>query len=136
MSLLQSLENMIETTEADVEKWIVAIIQGVEVGVHDLESGLNWLASKTPGIAAGVAAVENMVQAIAVATPGLAQNAIVTKAIADANEAVAGLNAFANAANTGQNQAQAVVAGYVAYQSAAAAVAGAKAAVGSVSTTK
>lgn len=131
MSILQSIENFVETTESDVEAWIVAIIQGAEVAVKDLEKGLNWLASNAPGISAGVAAVETMVESIVASTPGLAQNAVVTKAIADANEAVAGLNAFANAANTGQNQAQAVVAGYVAYQSAAAAVAGAKAAVAS-----
>ncbi|MEJ0050923.1 MAG: hypothetical protein WDN02_06925 [Methylovirgula sp.] len=129
MGVLETIENAIETTEADVESWIVAIIKGEKVVASKLEAGLNWLASNTPAISAGVASVETMVESIVAATPGAAQNATVTKAIADANEAVAGLNAFANAANTGSNQAQAVVAGYVAYQSAAAAVAGAKAAV-------
>lgn len=129
MGVLGTIENIVETTEADVESWIVAIIKGEEVVASKLEAGLNWLAGNTPAISAGVASVETMVESIVAATPGAAQNATVTKAIADANEAVAGLNAFANAANTGTNQAAAVVAGYVAYQSAAAAVAGAKAAV-------
>jgi hypothetical protein len=133
MSFLQDVENVVETTEADVVA-IIAEIKTVGTAAEGkLESALNWVVGNAPTIAADIQTVEGLFEQIVASTPGAAQNAIVTKAIADANLAVAGLNAAATAANSGSTAA-AVVAGYIAVQNAIASAAGAKAAVAAIPT--
>lgn len=126
MSWLTNLEHMFQTTMADIEAVLMKIVQGAEVVEKDLENGLNFLASHAPQIATDLTAATQMAETVIAATPGAAQNAIVTKAIQEANVAVQGLNAFANAANQG-NKAQALAQAYVAVQTAQAAVSSAKA---------
>lgn len=117
------------TTEQNVLAFVTDIITDVGVAEKDIAKGLSWVVSNAPNIAAGIQQVESLVATVAAATPGLNTNANVTKAIAEANVAVTALNAFATSSNTGQNNAAALVSGYVAYQTAQAAVASAKAAV-------
>ena len=66
-NLITDIENAIQTTEADVESWVVQIQSGLAVLDTDLSAGLKWVASVAPG---WVTALQTVV-AIAGAIPGL-----------------------------------------------------------------
>ena len=134
MSFLDTIKSVFTSSEQTAVKVITAVKTGVAVAEADAQKALSWIAGNAPTIAAAVVEVEQMIAAIADVNPTVASNTDVTKAIAEANQAVDALNAFATAANTGKNDAQAVVSGYVAFQQAAASAATAKAAIAGVPT--
>jgi hypothetical protein len=125
---LSWLETEAPIVEADVQKFVAAIINDVEVAIADLEKGLAWLASETPAIAQGVAQLATFAESVAPAA-GPTGMAVVTAAVTTANVAMAGLTAFANSYNqatttgiTATKAAQALVNGYQALTAAKAAV--------------
>lgn len=108
--------------ETDVVKVVAQVKADIEVAIQDIDGALKWLVKQTPAIAVGLQTAASLIEQV-----GVASNPEVAAAIAAANIAVQGLNAFAAAANNGKTMPQAVVDGYAAYKSAQAAVAGAAA---------
>lgn len=119
----EEIENVIETTEADVVTWCLAIKQGASVVASDIQAGLKWVASQTPTIVADIQETVSIVEQL-----GLANVPQVSAAVAAADLAVTGLDAFAAQENSGTGEAQALVSGYVAVKQAQSAVTAAKAA--------
>lgn len=117
-----SLTNWFTTTEQDVVNIIADIKADVAVVESDLNSALNWVAKQAPEI------INALQVAVGLAT---AVGVVSAPELAAANAAVAALNAFAAAQNSSATagttnlttDAQAVVAGYVAYKQSQAAVA-------------
>jgi len=124
-SILSWLENALTVTENDVVAIVVKVKQGVELAAHEVSAALGWIADNTPAIAADIQQVSSIIQLAGVVDPAAAAG--VTAAVAAANTAVAGLNAFASAYNNGSGNAASVVAGYTAIKQAQAAVASATA---------
>lgn len=122
-SFTTALWNFIDETESDVLVIIQDIKAGAAVVESDITNALHWIASNTPAIAADIEEVVSIVTAI-----GVTSNPEVAAAVTAANVAVTALNAFATANNAGADNAQSVLAGYVAVKQAQAAVASASAA--------
>lgn len=123
MSFIQQVEEWFEEDEAEVVKIFIAIRNGAEVTLTDLNAAAKWIAAQTPSIASDIQG------AVAIATEvGAISNPEVAAAVAAANASVVALNAFASAENAGQNTAQSVAAGYVAVKQAQATSASASAA--------
>ena len=123
MTFLDKLKNFIVTTEADVVLVIAKIKTEEEVIASEINNALHWIASNTPTIVADIQSVIGVAE-----TVGVAANPQVAAAITAANLAVAALNSFAAASNSGSSNTQAVLAGYVAVKQAQAAAASAAAA--------
>jgi hypothetical protein len=132
----QGIENAIVTTYDDAKAIFMDIVTGVKGAEAKAGSLLSWIAGQVPNIAADVKAVETDIELVEAAFPGFSQNAAVTTAIADANSAVAGLNAFATAADAGTNNVTAAITGFSAFEAANAATASASAAVASAAAAK
>jgi len=122
MSFFTSIKNFLVTTEQDVIKIIGAIVKEEAVLEKDLGIALKWIAGQTPTIASKLQMAESLIVAV-----GAANNPNVAASIAAANLAVAGLNAFAAAYNSGTPTAAAVVEGYQALKQASAAASNAAA---------
>lgn len=118
-----SLWNFIDETESDVLVIITNIKADVAVAQSDINAALHWIASNAPAIAADIQEVVGIAE-----TVGVGANPEVAAAIIAANTAVTALNAFAASSNSGQNNTQAVLAGYVAVKQAQAASSSAAAA--------
>lgn len=126
LTLEQQIANWISETETDVQNVVTKVIQNVEVGISEVESALKWVASQVPSISTAIQNAVAFIESI-----GLTANPEVAAAVAAANVAVQGLNAFAaaeNSATTASGAVNAVVAGYQAVKTAQAAVASATAA--------
>lgn len=121
LSFEQHVNTWFITTEQEVAKVVGQIKADIDVAIQDIDNALKWVVQQTPAIAADLQVAASLIEQV-----GLASNPEVAAAIAAANVAVQGLNAFAAAANSGKTMPQAVVSGYVAVQAANAAVAGAK----------
>ena|SRR5690348_11949520 len=120
--LENNVSHFFAEAESDVVKVVAQIKTDIDVAIQDIDSALKWLVKQTPAIAAGLQTAAGLIEQV-----GLASDPEVAAAIAAANIAVQGLNAFAQAANSGKTLPQAVVDGYTSYKSAQAAVAGAAA---------
>ena len=103
------------TAEADVLKIIQVIKTEEQVLASDINKALKWVADNTPAIAADIQQVLSLVQILGIADPR------VQVAVTTAHEAIAALDAYAKAYNSGTGTPQAVVAGYAALKSAQAA---------------
>lgn len=136
MSFFASIKSFFVGAEQTIDDIIADVVSGVKVADKVLYATFEKVVAATPAIAANLQAIESMVLQIESATPGATQNAIVTKAILEANVAVDALNAMAEKANAGGSVASSLVSGYVAGQQAQAAVSTAKAAVASVTPAK
>ena len=123
MSFLDTLKGWITTTEADVVAIIAKIKTEEAVVASEINQALHWVASNAPTIVADIQSVVGIAE-----TVGVAADPRVAAAITAANLAVAALNQFAAASNSGQSNTQAVLAGYVAVKQAQAAAASAAAA--------
>lgn len=112
------------TTEQDVVNLITNIKNDITVAESDVVSALKWLSGEVPTIVAALQTAVGLASAVGVVSQ---------PELLAANAAVAALTAFAgvqNATTTApaiNQSAQAVVAGYVAYTQANAAVNAAKA---------
>jgi len=112
------------TTEQDVVNLITNIKSDIAVAEADVSSALKWLSGEVPTIVAALQTAVGLATAVGVVTQ---------PELLAANAAVAALTAFAGVQNsvtstpTIQQSAQSVVAGYVAYTQANAAVNSAKA---------
>lgn len=121
-----SISNWFTTTEQDVVAVIAALKADVQVAEADVGAALNWVAGEVPTIVAGLQTALGLAQAVGVVT---------APELLAANIAVQALNAFAAAHNASvasgdsalATSTKSVVAGYVAYTQAAAAVSVAKA---------
>lgn len=120
MSFIDSLKNFIMTTEQDVISIVTKIKTESEILQQELDTALHWIASNAPTIVADIQTVTAVAE-----TVGVAANPGVAAAIMAANTAVTALNAFAAASNSGKNDPEAVIAGYVAVKQAQAAAASA-----------
>ena len=122
MSLLTGIEAWWRTTEADVLAAIVGMKSGIEVVENDILKALSWVNSNIPAINADIAEINGALKTIV-------GSGIVTipdnihAAIADANRAVAALNAYQATVAAGGSQTTALVAGYTAIKSAQSATA-------------
>lgn len=108
-----TLKNWLMETETDVLNVIATIKADLAVAESDIDAALHWIASNAPTITSDIQQVVGVAQTI-----GLTTNPEFAAAVAGANVAVAALNAFANAANSGQSNTQAVLAGYTAVKTA------------------
>jgi hypothetical protein len=126
LSFIDNLKKFFTTTEQDVVLLLVEIKTGAAVAAHEIAAGLAWVEQHTADITTGIQQVTTLVTGIAAVTPSLKNNATIQKAVTEANAAVAALNAYASAAQSG-DQAQALVNGYVAFQQANSAVSTARA---------
>jgi hypothetical protein len=124
-NILSWLESRITVTEQDVVALVVKVKQGIALAAHEINAGLGWIANETPNIAADIQQAASLVQLAGVVDP--AAEPEVVAAVAAANTAVAGLNAFATAYKSGTGTAQSVVAGYTAIKAAQSAAANAAA---------
>lgn len=122
LSFEQHVNTWFVTTEQEVATIVGQIKADIDVAIQDVDKALQWVVSQVPTIAASLTTAASLIEQV-----GLASHPEVAAAIAAANIAVEGLNAFAAAANAGKTMPQAVVSGYVAVKSAQAAVAGATA---------
>lgn len=117
-----SLASWWKTTEADVISVITKVKADTVIAEADVHAALNWISAETPAIVAGLQTALGIAEAVGVVT---------VPELAAANAAVAALNAFAEMHNKGNNSAatdaKSVVAGYVAYTQANAAINAAKA---------
>lgn len=126
MSIFDNLSTWFQTTETDVVNLIAQIKADIPVVEANVHAALSWVAAQEPAIVQALQVTLGLAQAVGVVT---------VPELAAANAAVAALNAFAAAqkasaaAGTSNltTDAQSVVAGYVAYQNANAAVSAAKA---------
>ena len=126
MNLFDEIRGFFVATEHDVIAVIEAIKKDIPVIESDIAAALRWVARQTPTIAADLQTTEALVTAV-----GAAGNPNVAAAIAAANIAVAGLNAFAASYNSGKPSAEAVVQGYVALKNASSAASAAASAAAS-----
>jgi hypothetical protein len=114
-----------KTTEADVISVIAKIKADEQIAESDITAALNWVAGEVPNIVSGLQVALGLAQAVGVVTaPELA-------AATAAVEALQALAAAHNASVTAGDKslatdAKSVVAGYVAYTQAQAAVNAAK----------
>jgi hypothetical protein len=119
--------SIFQKIEAEVMSFITAVENDVEIIIADAEKALSNVAAMVPSIAADIEGVATFVEGI----PGVGQQPAVQEAVAAANIAMTGLNAFASAWNksttggkvTVSQASQAVVAGFQAAQLAKAATA-------------
>lgn len=114
---LASIASWWKTTEADVISVITKIKADAVIAEADVHEALNWVAAETPTILAGLQTALGLAEAVGVVT---------APELMAANAAVAALNAFAEAHNSGTaglaTDAKSVISGYVAYTQAQAAV--------------
>ncbi len=120
--------SVVTIVEADVQAIITKIANGVEIVVADFNTAAQWVAQEIPTIVTYIEQIVTFANAV-----GAGSNHDVATAIAAANEAVEGLNAFASAENANTSSsttatAQAIISAYTAVktaqsQSAAAAAA-------------
>lgn len=122
MSFWNNVKSLFVTTEKDVVALIADVKKDAVVFMSDINKGIAWVVKATPTIAADLVEAEGLIKQSGVASP------TVDKALVDANMAMAGLNAFAVAYNSGKNDGAALVSGFVALKSAQGAVAMAAAA--------
>lgn len=116
-----------KTTEADVISVIGKIRADAVIAEADVHAALNWIANETPTIVADLQVALGLAQAVGVVTaPELAAANLAVQAL----QAIAAAhNASVTAGDTSlATDAKTVVAGYVAYNQASAAVNAAKAA--------
>lgn len=106
------------TTEKDIVNILAKVKGDAVVAQKDINSAMKWIAAQTPAIVGDLQVALQIAQMFGVVT---------APEIVAANAAVAALNAFATAQNTGKTDLQSVANGYVAYTQAAAAVNAAKA---------
>lgn len=114
-----SWTNWWSTTEQDVIALISKAKTDTIAAEKDINNALKWISAETPAIVGGLQTALQIASMFGVVT---------APELAAANAAVTALNAFANAQNTGKNDVQSVVNGYIAYTQAASAVNSAKAA--------
>ena len=114
MSFFSQIEHFFTVFETDVVAVVIKIKQAEEVAAHEVSLVLNWIANNVGTIAQDLQLVESVAVAVA-PTPQ------VLVAIATANEAMAALNAYAQAHALGQSTAQAAINGYTAFKQAQAA---------------
>lgn len=120
---LTTFKNWLTETEADVQAIITNIKSDVAVVESDIDAALHWIASNETPISNAIIQVVNLIEAF-----GVAGNPEVAAGVAAANLAVQGLNAFAGAVSSGQNDVQSVITGYAAVKQAQAQIAAATAA--------
>lgn len=118
-----SFPKFFAATEQDVVNILAKVKQDAVIAVKDVNAALKWISGNIGLIDASVQEVLGIVT-----TLGATSDPKVAAAIKDANVAVAALNAYAAASNSGQNNVSAVVNGYVALKQAQASVAAASAA--------
>jgi hypothetical protein len=123
MDFITSVEHFFETTEQDIVALLAKVKSGAQVVETDLAAALKWLAGNAGTISTDVQYTASVVKAL-----GATSDPKVAAAVADANLAVASLNSFAAAYNSGQGTVTAVVQGYTALKQAQAATATAVAA--------
>jgi hypothetical protein len=123
MSILSSIKSFFVTTEQDVVNLITAVSNEAPVIQKDIDRAFGWIAKETPVIATNLATATTIVAAV-----GANSNPQVVAAIAAANLAVQGLNAFAEQYNKGTPTATAVIDGYIALKQASSAASSAAAA--------
>lgn len=110
-----NLESWVVETEADVQALVVAINKNAAFTESQLASGLSWVAKEVPTI------VPFIEQALSFATAvGAAANPEAALVITAAQEAIAALNAVAQAQNSGATTVQTLLSGYSAVKSAQA----------------
>ena len=123
MSWINNIESYFVTTEAFVIKVVADVRREVLIAEHDVAIAMNWVVKNIPQVVAdlqeGVIIIESL---------GVTSNPEVAIAIAAANAAVAGLNAFESKYKVGTTDAATVANGYNAIKQASAAVASAVAA--------
>lgn len=119
VSILSSIESLWQKNETFVLGIIVNIKSGVAVLEKDIAAANVWIVSHATTITADIESIVGIVQAATAA--GIKLPSGVSAAVQTANEAVAALNAYATAAGSGTNTANALIAGYTAAKQASAA---------------
>lgn len=122
-TIFQRLANVFLEDEAKVVATFIAIRKGAEVALKDIEAGIDWVENNAPAIVSKIQSVEAVILQLAVAT-----NPNIAGAVAEANAAVAALNALVAARASGSSTPQQLVTAYQAFTNADAAAAMAKAA--------
>jgi hypothetical protein len=123
MSVFTKIEDFFHTTEQDVIEVIAAIPHGIVVAEEALQKASHWIVGQAPNISANLQLAEGLIVA-----SGGGADPQVRAAIAAANVAVAGLNAYAKASATGNITTDAIAQGYIAVKQASAAAASASSA--------
>ena len=108
--------------EADVVALAIKVKNGVSVLESEIAKANKWLVAEAPTLTAGATELVGIAAAV-----GATNNPSIAIAAAAVTAASAALNTYANAANSGANTAQLVVAAYGATKTATAAIATAKA---------
>lgn len=114
----------VATLEADVIAIVAKIKTGIETLEADFDVAAKWVAQEVPVIVPYIEQIIGFAGSV-----GVASNPEVAAAIAAANTAVQGLNAFAAAENSGVTNTAAIVAAYTAIKTAQASSASAAATV-------
>jgi len=118
-SILSAIESIWQKDEAFVLNTIIKIKSGAAVAITDLHLCLTWVAAHAAEITSDVQAVLGIVQQVQAAGIKLPPQTQV--AIDAANTAMNAINAYAAAANSGQNTVTSLLAGYTAAKEASAA---------------
>ena len=118
MTIQTVLESDVNAIVAKAAAFVAGVENAAEIVVEDVDTFFQWLAGEAPTITAAVQTVTGLVGEMQAANVPLPSS--LAGDLADLNAAVAGLNAAAQATNSGSNPAQAVIAGYVAAKSVAA----------------
>lgn len=119
MTFFTTIESLWQKNETFVLGVIVNIKGGVAVLEKDISAANVWIISHAVTITADIESIIGIVQAATAA--GIVLPSGISAAVATANEAVAALNAYAAAAGSGTNTANALIAGYTAAKQASAA---------------
>lgn len=119
MTFFTTIESLWQKNETFVLGVIVNIKGGVAVLEKDIAAANVWIVSHAVTVTADIESIIGIVQAATAA--GIVLPSGISAAVATANEAVAALNAYAAAAGSGTNTANALIAGYTAAKQASAA---------------
>ena len=119
--IITVLESDVNVIIAKASAFVGEVEGAVELAVEDFDNFFNWLMGLAPQVTAGVQTVTGLVSEMKAANVPLP--ASLAGDLADLNAAVSGLNAAAQASNSGANPAQAIIDGYAAAKNAIAATA-------------
>lgn len=111
-------ENWLVETETDVQAFIALVQKGITYAESALTSALEWVANEVPTVVPIIEEALSFAGAV-----GAASNPEAAVVITAAQEAVAALNAVAQAQGTGANDIQTLLAGYNAVKTAQASAA-------------
>jgi hypothetical protein len=118
MSFLTHIENFFSVVEADVVAVVTKIRQGFAVAETDIANAMKWIAGEIPNVVTVIQTAESIAGTTAGLIPAIAPE--VEAAIAAANVAVAGLNAFKTASGNNAGTPATLMASYVAVKQATA----------------